>query len=468
MKKFVAKFLPILLICAVILNVVTVTATEAELAVYAEDISDSADISYDGNTIKISSEKEFCGVYIEWSELPGSWSLYDGESEIPYGEKGFLHEYAELKTGGKYAEIRRSKDVSAKNIYVFTEGTLPEWVQVWDEPCEKADLMLCSTHADDEQLFFLGVLPYYAGELGLSVQVVYFVNHNDSDSRPHELLNGLWTVGVRNYPVIGDAPDAWSESLEEGLTNFADSGFSEDELVDFQVEMIRRFKPLIVVGHDINGEYSHGQHMVNTHTLRKALEISNNPDEYSDSADEYGVWDVPKTYLHLYEENQINIDWDIPLEKFGGKTAYEVSLEGFKCHESQHWTWFSKWIGLKSDWGVTKAADIEDYSPCKYGLYRSTVGEDVEKKNFLENITLYKDQEIAQPEESVMPSGTPENLQPENAPDGSDVPNDGESDNLLYEADKKSDIMLIVLCVAVLATACCMIVILIKRIKNSD
>ena len=44
-------------------------------------------------------------------------------------------------------------------------------------------------------------------ERGLKVQVVYMTNHNDTQSRPHELLNGLWVVGIRHYPVISDFPD---------------------------------------------------------------------------------------------------------------------------------------------------------------------------------------------------------------------------------------------------------------------
>ena len=452
------------MVCVILTGFCTVSAPECSAETIAEDITDSAEIDYDGKNIKISSDKMFYGIYIEWTKFPGSWKLFDGNGGTLFGRKGFLHEFSEIKGGTKYAEIRREKEISVKKIYVFTEGELPAWVQVWDVPCEKADLMLCTTHADDEQLFFLGVLPYYAGELGLNVQVVYFVNHNDTDSRPHELLNGLWTVGVRNYPVIGDAPDAWSESLSEGLANFKDSGFSEEKLIGYQVEMLRRFKPQIVVGHDVNGEYSHGQHIVNTHTLRKALEICNNPDEYVESADKYGVWDVPKTYLHLYEENQINIDWDIPLEKFGGKTAYEVSLEGFKCHESQHWTWFAKWIGLKSDWGVKKAADIKDYSPCKYGLYRTTVGADVKKKDFLENIIPYSDQVTEIPDYTETPTEPEDKVPQENNsnPVSTSEPkyNKPEKDN--------SAVLTVALCVGVLIAAVMMIVIIVVRNRRAE
>lgn len=40
-------------------------------------------------------------------------------------------------------------------------------------------------------------MPYYAGELGKKVQVVYFTNHWAGTLPSPELLDGLWTVGIR-------------------------------------------------------------------------------------------------------------------------------------------------------------------------------------------------------------------------------------------------------------------------------
>ena len=49
-------------------------------------------------------------------------------------------------------------------VTVYSQGTLPENVQVWREPAGQVDLMLLSAHPDDEVLWFGGLLPYYAGE----------------------------------------------------------------------------------------------------------------------------------------------------------------------------------------------------------------------------------------------------------------------------------------------------------------
>ena len=86
------------------------------------------------------------------------------------------------------------------------------------------------------------------------------------------------------------------------------------------------------------------------------------------------------------------MDYDTPLEYFNGKTAYEVSKEGYKKHNSQQWTWFTGWINGKNT-KYTKATQIETYSPLKYGLYYTTVGVDTQKNDMFENIIYYKDQE---------------------------------------------------------------------------
>lgn len=356
-----------------------------------------------GDVLTIRSTAAFSSVYIIWDKIPGDWTLSADGRTYRLGTNGFLHEFADLEllTGGTAQEVTVTlpKDIAVCDIYVFTDGALPEWVQVWQPPCEKADLMLLSTHSDDEQLFFAGILPYYAGEIGAAVQVVYLTNHWDVQNRPHEQINGLWTVGVRNYPVVGPFPDdtatlsregeAAAETLQRTL-----GIFGEDALIAFQVEMIRRFRPQVIVGHDINGEYQHGAHIANTYSLQKALTPAADVTQYPESAKQYGAWSVPKTYIHLWKENPITMDWDVPLAAFGGKTAFEVSKLGYACHRSQQWMWFTRWMTGTEDGDadtITKASQITSYSPCEYGLYQTAVGPDT-KADFLDHITLYRDQ----------------------------------------------------------------------------
>lgn len=359
-----------------------------------KDNKENTYISINNNSkITISNEEDIYGIYIiyEMSSKPGIIS--NGNKSNDIGEDGFLHEYVDVlnKIGpSKEINLTYNETVKIADIYVIGSGDIPEYVEIWKKPCDEADLLLFSTHSDDEQLFFLGLLPTYVAK-GASVQVVYFAHHNDNPQRLHEQLHGLYTVGIRNYPITGLIPDAYSESLNGAINNLNKANLTVDDATNFEVEMIRRFKPLVVVGHDEKGEYSHGQHILNTHVLKIALEKTNDPTYHVESYEKYGLWDTPKTYLHLYKKNEIIMDYDIPLEYFDGKTAYEVSKEGYSKHNSQQWTWFTRWINGSNN-EFTKATDIKTYSPLEFGLYRSTVGEDISKNDMFENLIFRKDE----------------------------------------------------------------------------
>ena len=347
----------------------------------------------ENNKITISKDDGIGGIYIKFDQIPDAWSIenLDSGEKLICGENGFLHEYADVAT--EFKGMPKSLTLTFKegtviaDIYAFSEGEIPAWVQVWQPPCEAADLLLVSSHSDDEQLFFLGVLPYYAGELGLNVQVAYVVQHFEANGvinhqRPHEQLDGLWTVGVKNYPVMSDFPDLYAQSKDRQVAFsqaeevFESAGVTYDDFVAYMEGCIERFKPLVVVSHDLDGEYGHGTHVLTAAALIEAVEKTDS---------------VEKLYLHLYEENPIVMNFDIPLETFGGKTAYEVSCDGFSCHKSQHWTWFYKWIYGSEESPITKASQIRSYSPCKYGLYYTKVGTDTIGGDFFENVDTYEE-----------------------------------------------------------------------------
>jgi hypothetical protein len=94
------------------------------------------------------------------------------------------------------------------------------------------------------------------------------------------------------------------------------------------------------------------------------------------------------------------MDWDKPLDAFGGATAFQMTQKGFLCHNSQQFTWFREWMnGSAGD--RTMASQITYLSPCRYGLYRTTVGADVQKNDFFENVTVYAEQERIAAEEEA-------------------------------------------------------------------
>ena len=330
----------------------------------------------------------------------GSYTVINNDTgdRVTCGTNYFLHEVVDLQTlfGAPVTSVTvdfSNGAVGICELYVYTPGYLPAYVQQWEPAKEnETDLILFSTHGDDDQLFFAGTLPYYTA-LDYEVLVVYRTDHrNNVQNRIHEMLNGLWAVGVTTYPVFGSFNDFYCENLKVAYIMFEQLGFSKDDLVGFITEQLRRYKPQVVLGHDFNGEYKHGQHMAYADCLAAALEAAPDDTQFTDSAASYGTWDVPKAYFHLYEENQITMDWDTPMDELNGMTPFEVTqLLGYPQHESQSNSWVSRWINGEN-FSITKASQILTYSPCVFGLYQTNVGEDVQKNDFFENLISYGEQ----------------------------------------------------------------------------
>ncbi len=398
------------------------TVTETEGISSPQRLFDASRSTYtrisDGASITLSRPDGIAALYIEFDRIPSEWTLTDPATgaTVPAGQNAFLHEFVDISALfdplPDSLTLTFPADTVIADIYAFSAGELPHWVQTWNPPCQQADLLLLSSHSDDEQLFFAGVLPYYAVERRLNVQVAYVVQHFEAwgapdHQRPHEQLDGLWAVGVRNYPVMSDFPDLYSESKDRATAFssaqkvYQSAGITYEDFVGYITGCIRRFKPLVVVSHDLNGEYGHGTHVYAAAALTDAITLAADESQYPDSAAVYGPWTVEKTYLHLYPENPITMDWDTPLDSLGGKTPFEVTQDGFACHKSQHWTWFYRWIYGTADAPVTKATQVRGYSPCRYGLYDTNVGPDVAGGDFFEHVETYAQRAARAAEEAA-------------------------------------------------------------------
>ena len=348
-----------------------------------------------GDILNITTDTKADGIYIIYYLEAKEGTLTYDNKKIDVGKNKFLHEFIKLDNATDNITITYNEDVRIKEIFLFS-GELPTWVQVWELPHEDADIMLISTHSDDEQLFFAGLIPSSVAS-GKKMQVVYFANHNDNPSRLDEQLNGLWAIGLKNYPVLGLIPDAYSTNLDGAISNMKSKGYTIDDTIKFEVDMIRKFKPEVVVGHDEAGEYGHGQHILNTYTLKEALKVLDDA-TYESTYEPFMPY---KVYLHLYKENPIVMDYDIPLDYFNGLTAYEVSKLGYAEHLSQQYTWFTRWLtGVNQKGEGSKYESVKDikavkspitgvvstFSPLEYGLYYSSVGYENEDNNMFYNI----------------------------------------------------------------------------------
>lgn len=346
--------------------------------------------AYNGAVITAENADGIGYVYLIFETPAREYTVTDtanGEKRH-FGDCGMIHELLDLKAAFGYLPraIRIDIDfhIAVSEIYLFSDGELPDWVQRWEAPLGESDMLLLVSHSDDDQLFFAGLLPLYAGERGLKVQVAYFTNHDDVPNRRHELLDGLWHTGVRNYPIIAEFPDIYSESLEGALEVYRNyAGYTADDFNKFLYDLIQQTRPLVVVTHDLNGEYGHGTHILCASAAIDAMHKCTLLDGYGEID---GKWHIAKLYLHLYEENRLTLDIDKPLSAFDGKSAFKVSQEAFGYHLSQHWTWFYGWLYGKNGAEITLSTEITTHSPREYGLYSSAVGMDTERSDMFENL----------------------------------------------------------------------------------
>lgn len=391
------------LLTALIVMLLMLFSTSAALAAEAADIT--AECTFDSSrtqrNIKLLKDKDYStywksnksnkpwvsidapadtpihGVYVCFALVPESWEIQigDGEQWTTYqqGDTRFLHAFVSIPEGAEHVRLlagyEEKTNLCINELYVIGKGDVPSWVQQWEPTHEKADILFISTHPDDELIFFGGAIPTYAVEQQRKVVVAYFTHSNTT--RSSELLNGLWHMGVRNYPVMGDFRDIYPKSVTEAYSYAG----GKNKIRGWVTGLYRQFKPEVVVTQDTKGEYGHPQHKMVVAVAQAAIEYAADETMFEDSLSAYGTWQVKKLYLHLYPENQITLDWSVPLKSMNGSTSLELAAEAYDLyHISQHSTKFS----------VTTTG--KRYDNRVFGLAFTAVGEDVRKDDFLENI----------------------------------------------------------------------------------
>ena len=241
-------------------------------------------------------------------------------------------------------------------------------VQEWQEIPDKVDILFVSTHQDDELLFFGGAIPYYTHREGVNAAVLYMADCGRTRCR--EALDGLWTAGVRIYPFFCGLTDEFTMNPDLALSRWEKAGAQE-----MLVSAIRRCKPDVVVCQDLNGEYGHGQHRATSLMTTRAVALAADATYDAPSAEAYGVWQVKKLYVHLYEQDEIIMDWQqMKLDDTGVVTALFLATEAYDKHRSQQASFSMHHHGVL-------------YDNTRFGLYFTDVGPDEAKNDFLEHIT---------------------------------------------------------------------------------
>ena len=341
-------------------------------------------------------------IQIHWSDPPTNYTLteYDAQQNViatrTAQDDSFpcIAQLLPLQADTRYISLSFSQAGQGINsIRVYPEGELPNTVVEWQAPHDKCDLLVISTHQDDEWLWFGAIIPYYDLIQDKDVQVVYMANCGRY--RYGEALNSIAVSGVRTYPYFVGLADKRDSSLAAAVKTWK----SKDAIIGVMTEVIRRFKPEVILTHDWNGEYGHPQHILTSRCMEYAIEAAADPSKYPESAQEYGTWQVKKLYRHLEEKDRIEFDWHVAYEEFGGRTGIQVATDSMKEHASQ-----------------LKYFQVEDggqYDNSLFGLSYSAVGADVEHNDLFENIVEVTPTPEPTPEPTPSPEPTPT---PEPAP----------------------------------------------------
>lgn len=329
-------------------------------------------------SVKWTDKTEVAAIYWEWLTIP-TRALVECISET--GECVYEREYENVI---RFITVFPAEEVREVRMTVLEgEGKLTELFVYnqkqmlmqqkavdWQEPLEKADIMLVEAHGYDDVLVFGAVLPTYT-DRGYAISVADM--GCDTIGRQRESSGGSYLAGLRNFKTFFEFKDHLKVTYELYTKTWLEEDPRDPEAL--LVAEIRRVKPEVVITYDlVNGSINHGANKLTAEITVKAVADAADPTLFPESAEQYGAWQVKKLYIHMYDQNQIFIDVDTPLDSFDGKTARQVAAEGMY-----------KW---KNGAEAAKIQNIRSgkYHPSDYGLYFSTVGEDVAKNDFLENI----------------------------------------------------------------------------------
>lgn len=342
----------------------------------------------------ISSETPMYGLYLCFRKMPSSFEIQTRQDEeeewqtVLEGDTRFQHTFYELD-GLTCIRIRSTQEntiqMGFNELFVFGKGEVPDWVQRWEETESRADVMFLVAHPDDELLFTGGAIPTYDTEMGRRVIVVYL--SWSSATRRSEALNGLWHLGVRNYPVCGNFSDRYSSKAKDAYEKLG-----KKKVLAWITELFREYRPDVVVTHDLEGEYGHGQHRMMADACIQGYTLAADAGMYPESAARWGTWQVKKLYLHLYglEEDRTRFDWNAPLGAFGGKTGLELAVEAYAMHVTQE----NAKIKINHKWHVLSVEETGTvFDNTWFGLYASEVGPDEEHTDFLEHMETVEDED---------------------------------------------------------------------------
>jgi LmbE family N-acetylglucosaminyl deacetylase len=330
-------------------------------------------------TIDVPKGQKVSGLYLRWENAQPAWTLYalDSKGSRRLCSRGgnneqWMTEWAAvpdaLSSNDRFVleGSDSSQPLQLIELSVYTGG-VPDFAPRWQPYDGKPiDTMVVACHPDDEDLYLGPALPESVSEghkRNLVVTMTYV-----SPRRRVEASESDWLLGEAFYPELHKDIDVKTLNRQD-----AEYYWPLDKTEGYLVEQIRRYRPSVIVTHDINGEYGHGAHRETSYATQLAFRDAADPDKYPDSARRYGIWKAAKLYVHLYEKNPITLNTDSTVEEYGGRTIGQIVSAAYARHKSQLPGRALPFTGSR-------------YDMQKLGLMVSRVGPDIHRDRLYENI----------------------------------------------------------------------------------
>ncbi|MDD3401187.1 MAG: hypothetical protein PHT58_06135 [Eubacteriales bacterium] len=276
----------------------------------------------------------------------------------------FICNVVDVPNGAHKTTIFTTEKLAVATLHAYGDGDLPTTCHSWDNDPQDLDYLVFAAHQCDETVTF-GAAISILQERGANGGLVYMTTKNIV--RTFQSLDAISTLGMSTHPIIAEfrnRQDAETERAARGYWN-------EDDVMLYLVRNIRKYKPELVITHAEDGD-GDGQDAITSRLVVAAVENAANSEFDTESVTQYGAWNVNKLYLHLAETNGITLNEN---QKIGNYSLDEVLTSADKCYSDAHDT--------------RKVPDLTgDNSALKYGLVYSSVGEDTQGDNMLENLSI--------------------------------------------------------------------------------
>lgn len=159
------------------------------------------------NYVEIALPTDGAGyLCVSWYDLPEAYTVeqYDATGTLLGSDEaqGFINDCYELDEAARSLHIYVPRDARLADLRVFSAGELPAQVQRWQATPQTADLLLIASTPQAAAQDLYAVVASYTVEHGVSTR--FAVLERDTRTAQEELLNALWYLGVRTYPIFYD------------------------------------------------------------------------------------------------------------------------------------------------------------------------------------------------------------------------------------------------------------------------